>query len=75
MTSADPDEMLHNAAFQLDLRCLQTYTFGVSGLQSLINSYSYIIQLLAMCEGNIRLSYIALTEGQQFFFYYTEFLF
>ena len=49
--------------------------FGVYGLESVINIYSYIIHLLALCEGNIRLSYFALTEGQQFFFYYIEFLF
>ena len=29
----DPNEMLHSAAFQLGLNCLQTTSLGVSSLQ------------------------------------------
>ena len=38
--SEDPDEMLHYAAFHLDLHCLQKYLFGVFGIQNRVEVIS-----------------------------------
>ena len=46
-SSVDPDEMLHYAAFQLDLHCLPKYSLRVTSIRR-VKSDSYYLFLVSL---------------------------